>query len=110
MLIYISLPITGHDIGHCKWRALDAKRALERRGHTALTPFDVCADGEGHPYPYYMGKDIEALLGCDAILRLPGWTASKGCMLESRCAQIYGKHIYDAIEVVPDITAHAPEP
>ena len=52
------------------------------------------------PYSYYMGKDIEALLECDAILRCAGWSNSKGCALESQCAHIYHKTIYDHVNEI----------
>ena len=42
---------------------------------------------------YYMGKDIEALLECDAIYLCEGWQNSKGCMAEFEVARIYGKEI-----------------
>ena len=40
-----------------------------------------------------MGKDIEALLECDAIYMCEGWQNSKGCMAEFEVARIYGKEI-----------------
>jgi hypothetical protein len=92
MKIYISLPITGHNISRCKTRALKCKHELEKYGHEAITPFDVCSEGD-KPYPYYMGRDIEALMGCDAIFLLSGWSESRGCQLEWRCAEIYRKKI-----------------
>lgn len=34
-----------------------------------------------------------ALLECDAILMMPGWSASKGCMAEFEVAKIYNKEL-----------------
>jgi len=42
---------------------------------------------------YYMGRDIEQVILCDAILMCPGWENSKGCKVEKFTAEIYGKKI-----------------
>ena len=71
MKIYVSLPISGFNIARCKERADGVKLIIERKGHEAITPFDVCPDSD-KPYSYCMGRDIEALLECDAIFSLHG--------------------------------------
>ena len=45
---------------------------------------------------YYMGKDIEAVILCDAILMCPGWDweKSRGCLVEKYTAEIYKKDIF----------------
>lgn len=42
---------------------------------------------------YYMGKDIEQVILCDAILMCPGWENSKGCKCEKYVAETYGKEV-----------------
>lgn len=42
---------------------------------------------------YYMGRDIEQVILCDAILMCPGWENSKGCQCEKFVAEMYGKEI-----------------
>ncbi|MCD8386269.1 MAG: DUF4406 domain-containing protein [Bacteroidales bacterium] len=93
MKIYLSLPITGHDPAQCAKRASHYKSLVEERGHKCITPFDICPD-PNLKYHQYMGRDIEELLQCDGILLLTGWSWSKGCQLEWRCAEIYGKKIF----------------
>jgi hypothetical protein len=44
-----------------------------------------------------MGRDIEALLECDAIYLASGWGNSRGCNLEYTAALIYGKHIFTSM-------------
>ena len=99
--IYISIPISGHDIEEVKAKAIDIIERLlwdvfelkkGRNRPDIITPFDVCHEPD-KPYSYYMGKDIEALLECDAIYLCEGWQNSKGCMAEFEVARIYGKEI-----------------
>lgn len=93
--IYVSLPISGHDLDERKAEAEHIKSKLNFCGLSiieVITPFDVCPEAD-KPYSYYMGKDIEALLECDAIFLCKGWQNSKGCMAEFEIARIYGKQI-----------------
>lgn len=88
--VYISLPISGHDIEQVKKRADEVKQRIENDRVEAITPFDVC-DEKGRPYSYYMGRDIEALIECDGIYVCNGWHSSKGCQAEVHVAVVYDK-------------------
>lgn len=90
MVVYISLPITGFPLAEAKRKAEAVKVEIASHGHDVITPFDVCPE-EDMSYSYYMGKDIMALLECDAVYFLHGWEKSKGCLLEYSAARIYGK-------------------
>ena len=46
MKVYISLPITGHDIEEVEARCIFAKAVLERKGHTPVSPLDVSDNPE----------------------------------------------------------------
>lgn len=95
MKVYISLPITGHDIRDVEERIDRAKKALRDMGHEPVSPLDPAVNNDhSKPYVVLLGNDIAALLQCEAALFLDGWTASKGCRLEMEAAQIYGKKIY----------------
>ena len=54
MKIYVSLPISGHDIKETKEYVEKVKKFLEEKGDEIVTPFDVC-DEEGESYSYYIG-------------------------------------------------------
>ena len=41
MKVYISLPITGHDIEEVEARCIFAKSVLKKKGHTPVSPLDV---------------------------------------------------------------------
>lgn len=92
MKIYISIPITGQDIEQVEARLIFAKAVLERKGHTPVSPLDV-SDNPNASYAEHMGRDISALLDCDAVVFLDGWEESKGCALEHAAAKIYNKLI-----------------
>ena len=90
--IYISIPISGHDLEKVKEKVRKARIWVSYWYQDVITPFDVCPEPD-KPYSYYMGKDIEALLECDAIYLCEGWQNSKGCMAEFEVARIYNKQI-----------------
>lgn len=91
--MYISLPISGLPIKEVALEAERYKLMFKEDGFEVVTPFDVNPE-PGKPYSYYMGKDIETLLECDAIYLAPGWQNSKGCTAEYEIARIYGKEIF----------------
>ena len=96
MKIYISIPITGRQVSKVKAEAARIAGELNAAGHEAVNPFEVSPE-EGKAYSYYMGRDIEALLECDAVYMAPGWRESKGCQLEHSTAEIYSIPIYDGV-------------
>lgn len=92
MKVYISLPITGHDIEEVEANCIYASGVIQAKGHTPVSPLDVSPDPDA-TYAEHMGDDIEALLCCDAVVFLDGWRESKGCRLEHAAAKIYNKLI-----------------
>lgn len=104
--LYISIPITGYPIEAVKARANELKEKLSIEGWEVITPFDVAPDEEiahipdpKERYAYCMGKDIEALLLCDAVYFAQNWKKSKGCLTEKALALIYNKlRIYETME------------
>lgn len=89
--LYISLPITGRPIESAKEQAKQVKE-LWQDEYDVITPFEIIPE-QDKPYSYYMGRDIEELLKCDAIYMCPGWIKSKGCNAEFQIAKIYGLEI-----------------
>lgn len=97
MKVYISIPITGHLFRDVKKKAEQVKRTLSEKGHTPVSPLDLHG-GKKKTYAQYIGRDIEALVECDAIFLCSGWQESKGCSLEYQAARIYGKIIMNEIK------------
>lgn len=102
MKIYISIPISGHDLAAQRAKAKEIADKLRKLGHEPVNPFDTpeappdMSDKER--YAYYMGEDIKRLLMCDAIVICEGWNKSKGCCLEFHAASIYGLIQYGRLE------------
>lgn len=94
--IYISLPITGHDINERKREAERLRQlALSQveGATTVVTPFDIQPTAEA-TYGTFMGIDIEFIIDqADTVVFASRWAKSKGCRLEFACATVYDKEI-----------------
>lgn len=108
MKIYISLPITGHDIEEVEASCIYASGVIQAKGHTPVSPLDISPDPDA-TYSEHMGNDIEALLNCDAVLFMENWRASKGCRLENAAAEIYDKQVFYSLDRIPNADIKPPE-
>ena len=54
---------------------------------TEPCPSDLDGDNKG---VWYLGKSLEVLAGCDAILMTPGTENARGCKIERQVAEYYG--------------------
>lgn len=108
MKIYISLPITGHDIEEVEASCIYASGVIQAKGHTPVSPLYVSPDPDAD-YAEHMGNDIEALLNCDAVLFMPDWRTSKGCRLENAAADIYDKQVFYSLDRIPNTDIKPPE-
>jgi len=100
--IYISLPIAFHEDTVYE-RNDEAKKYIKEhfKGCTWHSPIDenhIDDEALGNHLviertAYYMGRDIEQVILCDAILMCPGWENSKGCKVEKFTAETYGKEV-----------------
>lgn len=86
MKVYISGPMTGYE-NYNREAFFEAAKKLEALGwepvHTAGLP-------DGLTYREYLQKSMEAIAGCDAICLLPGWSTSKGALMEYGYAKYRG--------------------
>lgn len=93
MKIYISIPISGHDLKAQREKANEIADKLHKLGHEPVNPFDTPEAPKGlsdkEEYAYYIGEDIKRLLMCDAVYFHPQWTKSKGCSTEHDIAIRY---------------------
>ena len=106
MRIYISIPISGHDLATQRATASEIAEKIITLGHQPVNPFDTPEAppemSERERYAYYMGEDIKRLLMCDGAYFHPHWTKSKGCSTEHDIAVKYKlERFYTLSDMVP---------
>lgn len=113
MRIYISIPITGHDLATQQALASQIAEKIRALGHEPVNPFDTPLAPPGmsekERYAYYMGEDVKRLLMCDAAYFHPQWTKSKGCSTEHDIAIRYGLerfYMFSGMVLIDEILPH----
>lgn len=91
--VYISVPISGHDLDDVRKRIQETSELLKAKGYVPVSPLEVQTNLDA-PYSELMGNDIKALLECDAIILLDGWENSIVCRLEKYVAGLYYKPVF----------------
>jgi len=109
MRVYIAGPMRGYE--KFNYPAFDrAEEVLREMGHDPVNPARLDRDEE---FPYedheaipndvlkqIIGRDISALLECDAVALLPGWGDSAGAKLEVATAEYVGMRV---VEIPPEL-------
>ena len=98
--IYISGPMSGYpDFNRPVFHA--TARKLRDQGFTVVNPAEL--DANDPPvvtleWADYLRRDIVALMSCDEICLLPGWSDSRGAQLELSIARALGMPIRFSME------------
>ena len=102
MRIYISIPMTGHDLATQYTKATEIAEQIKALGHEPVNPFDTPEPpeelSEKQRYAYFMGEDIKRLLNCDSIIFCDGWEQSCGCNIEHDVAMRFKAHRCDNLQ------------
>ena len=91
--IYISGPISGHDIEERRAAFAAVERMLREEGLEVVNPLNV-AFPEYCTHEQYMRVDIALLIGCDYIYLMKGWDESLGASTEFVVATSAGIEVY----------------
>jgi len=91
--IYISGKISGLPIEEVKQKFSNAETHLKSKGWDPVNPLNNGLP-ENSTWEQHIGKDIELLLGCEAIALLDDWILSKGASLELVVAQHSKMEVY----------------
>lgn len=95
-MIYISLPIGGHEttVKDRYNKAINDLKELGFNNNEIIGPININDfDNTGltkerdHDWAWYMGKDVEILLRCDKIYMTQGFNDSPGCRVELAIAK-----------------------
>lgn len=92
--VYIAGPMTGYENYNFAAFNSEAER-LRAQGLHVENPADHGVV-DGADWADYLRYDIGRLASCERIHLLPGWSKSKGAMLEVHIAQALGMHIWYA--------------
>lgn len=95
--IYLSGPMTGLPNFNYPRFHLEAAR-LRALGYEVINPAELNEPTD--PRAVCMRRDIQALMTCDAVAMLPGWTTSQGAMLEHACAVQCGMEVVLASKIL----------
>ena len=92
MKIYISGKISGLPPQTAIKRFAEAENLLREQGYNPINPLRNGFPPDGKEGERMLG-DLVALMGCDAIFMLDGWTESQGAKIERFIAETKGKII-----------------
>ena len=87
--IYISGPISGHDIQERRKAFKIIQTFLETQDYEAVNPMENGLPDDASIHDH-MKRDIEMLMTCDMIYMMRRWTHSKGCKVEFDVATAIG--------------------
>lgn len=90
--VYISGPISGHDLEERRREFKRTAEFLEEMGYIPVNPMEngLPADATTHQH---MKRDFHLLIECDAIYMLRRWTHSAGCKVEFDVATACGMKV-----------------
>lgn len=86
--VYIAGPIGSTPMEQARIPFDAAAELYRSRGCIVMNPCDLVPPGT--PYGECMRIDLTALLTCDTLVVLPGYTMSRGAMAEIRVAELCG--------------------
>jgi len=106
-LVYIAGPMTG--LPSFNYPAFHAAAAAWRAAGWAVeNPAENFGGDKNRTYREYITAALRQLVTCDAIALLPGWTQSKGAVLERHVAEVMGLRILSANALEPAAPAIEP--
>lgn len=108
MRVYIAGPMTGiEDYNYPAFYAM-ANKIRYATDWEVDNPAEHYGGRQDLPRDIYMRAAIEAVLGCDAVVLLPGWMDSEGAWVEVQVAQALSLTFFDQnlVEVVDPLAPY----
>lgn len=100
--IYISSPITGHNLNERHKFFTRIEKELTILGYKAINPMAKPMPNSA-PYTEHMKEDLRLLIGCDGIVVPNRWRCSKCCETERRVADACGIPVVGVIGEAHDL-------
>ena len=91
--IYISGPISGHNLEERRKAFKEIQEHLEAQGYDVVNPMENGLPAEATTHEH-MKRDIELLMTCDYIYMMRRFTHSKGCKVEFDVATAIGLPVF----------------
>ena len=90
--IYLSGPISGHDIEERRKEFKGIQTQFEKAGYDVVNPMENGLPSDATTNQH-MKRDIELLLTCTGIYMMKKWTHSAGCITEFHVAHAIGLEV-----------------
>lgn len=90
--VYISGPISGHDLAERNEAFASAANRFRRQGYYVVNPMEIQLPKDAS-WSDHMRADIRALMDCDIIYMLSGWHTSRGATIEHDLAEELGMQV-----------------
>lgn len=97
--IYLAGPMTGHDNDNRDAFNAEAAR-LRALGFVVINPAELNEAFPNRPYVWYMKRDIQEMVTCDAVALLANWYSSRGTNIEYKLARDLEMPTIDAASIV----------
>lgn len=89
MKVMISQPMNGKSEEQIRTERAEIVKKLEEQGYEVI---DTVLDLSEDKTPvHYLAKSIELLAEADVVVFMNGWENARGCKIENRICQDYGK-------------------
>jgi hypothetical protein len=88
--VYISIPISGHDIWSQRLRAIEVAMRFRQEGYDFFIPYVIIPDGDLYESIF---TDLKEFLRCDILVLIDDWETSEICRCKADLAKDYGIEI-----------------
>lgn len=91
--VYLAGPMTGRP-GYNHETFTTVAKTLRKAGAYVENPAETDGGSTDKPRAYYMRKALQKMLACDQLVLLPGWSGSRGAVVETAVAMELSMPIY----------------
>lgn len=93
MKIMISQPMRGKTNEQIREERAELVKQLEKQGHEVIDTVFETAPADEDIAIYMLSQSIRYIGKVDAVVFMPGWKNARGCRIEYKVADNYGKFI-----------------